>query len=691
MTTAARELDRRCIDTIRFLAVDAVEKARSGHPGMPMGVAPTGYVLWTRFLQHSPANPHWFDRDRFVLSAGHGSMLQYALLHLTGYDLGIIDLKQFRQFGSRTPGHPERTFTPGVETTTGPLGQGLGNAVGMAIAEAHLAARFNRPGHDIVDHRTYVIASDGDLMEGVGAEAASLAGHLRLHKLVCLYDDNRITLSASTAMNFSEDRGKRFEAYGWFVQDVADGEDIDAIERALRAARDERERPSIIIVRTHIGFGAPHKQDTFEAHGSPLGADEVQAAKLALGWPLEPTFLVPDDVREHMGQARERGHQAEAEWSARLDAYHQAFPTEAQELEHMMSGEPGKGWDADLPRFAAGGKPEATRTALGKAMNAAAARLPELVGGSGDLNPSTFTALDGLGDFQAPGYEPADRQGAVGGVWGYAGRNLHFGVREHAMAAACNGIAAHGGLHPYAATFLVFSDYLRPSLRLSALMKLRVLFVLSHDSVGLGEDGPSHQPIEHLLALRAIPGLTVIRPADANEAVGALRVAVEHRTGPVALILTRQKLPVLDPDQHPGISTGVGLGAYVLADPHNGGPIQFVLVASGSEVHLALEARELLEQDGCKARVVSMPSWDLFAAQRPEYHERVLPPGVPALAVEAGVTLGWRPYIGAGLPAIGIDKFGSSAPGEVVMREYGLTVERIRQRALEILKKGPRA
>lgn len=684
MTTGQGELDRKCIDTIRFLAVDAVEKAKSGHPGMPMGAAPMGYVLWSRFLKHSPANPHWFDRDRFVLSAGHGSMLQYALLHLAGYDLGIDDLKSFRQLGSRTPGHPERNFTPGVETTTGPLGQGLGAAVGMAIAEANLAARFNRPGHDIVDHRTYVIASDGDLMEGIGSESASLAGHLRLHKLICLYDDNRITLSASTEMNFTEDRGRRFEAYGWFVQTVSDGEDVNAIDAALQRARDEKDRPSLIIVRTHIGFGAPHKQDTFEAHGSPLGADEVKAAKQNLGWPLEPTFLVPDDVRTHMGAARARGEQVEHEWTNRLAAYRQAFPHEAAELQRMLTGEPPSGWDAELPRFS--GKSEATRTALGKAMNTAAAKLPELMGGSGDLNPSTFTMLNGLGDFQAPQFAPEDRQGAVGGVWGYAGRNIHFGVREHAMAAACNGMAAHGGLYPFAATFFVFSDYLRPSLRLAALMKLRVLFVFTHDSVALGEDGPSHQPIEHLLALRAIPNLLVIRPADANEAVAALRVAVEHKTGPVALILTRQKLPVLDTEKHPGISAGVSLGAYVLTDPHQGGPIDFVIVASGSEVHVALQAREQLEKDGCKARVVSMPCGQLFAAQRPEYHERVFPPGVPTLAVEAGVTLGWHPYIGTGLPAMGIDHFGSSAPGEQLMREYGFTAEKIRQRVLELWK-----
>ncbi len=559
MTAANEALDRKCIDTIRFLAVDAVEKAQSGHPGMPMGAAPMGYVLWSRFLKHNPANPHWFDRDRFVLSAGHGSMLQYALLHLAGYDLSIDDLKSFRQLGSRTPGHPERTFTPGVETTTGPLGQGLGAAVGMAIAEANLAARFNRSGHEVVDHRTYVIASDGDLMEGIGSEAPSLAGHLRLHKLICLYDDNRITLSASTEMNFTEDRGKRFEAYGWFVQRVADGEDVRAIDEALQKARDERQRPSLIIVRTHIGFGAPHKQDTYEAHGSPLGAEEVKAAKQKLGWPLEPAFLVPDEVRAHMGTARARGQQTEAEWNNRMAAYSQAFAPEAAELRRMLGGEPTPGWDLDLPRFAAGAKPEATRTALGKALNAAAAKLPEVMGGSGDLNPSTFTMLNGLGDFQPSDFVPQDRQGAVGGVWGYAGRNLHFGVREHAMAAACNGMAAHGGLYPFAATFLVFSDYMRPSVRLAALMKLRVLFIFTHDSIALGEDGPSHQPIEHLLALRAIPNLLVVRPADANEAVAALRVAIERKTGPVALILTRQKLPVLDPEKHPGISAGVAL------------------------------------------------------------------------------------------------------------------------------------
>ncbi|HEX4048396.1 MAG TPA: transketolase, partial [Elusimicrobiota bacterium] len=513
----AAELDALSINTIRFLSVDAVQKADSGHPGLPLGAAPMAYVLWTRFLRHNPADPHWFDRDRFVLSAGHGSMLLYSLLHLTGYDLPLEQIKQFRQWGSITPGHPERHMTPGVETTTGPLGQGFGNAVGMAAAEAYFAARFNRPGDEVIRHFTYCLAGDGDLMEGVAAEAASLAGHLRLGRLICLYDDNRITLSASTGVDFTEDRAKRFEAYGWHTLTVSDGNDLDAVERAIAAARAETGRPSLILVRTHIGFGSPHKQDTYEAHGSPLGVEEVKLTKEKLGWPVEPAFLVPKEALAHFRTAVEAGRKAEADWNAAFSAYENKFPDLAGELRQLIDGELAKGWAGAIPEFPADAKGLATRAAGGKVLAAVAPKLPGLLGGSADLNPSTYTELKGAGNFGDPASAAGDLQGSAGGGWSYAGRNLHFGVREHAMGAIANGLWAHGGIIPFTATFLTFSDYMRPSIRLAALMRAQVIFVFTHDSIGLGEDGPTHQSVEHLTALRAIPDLLVIRPGDANE------------------------------------------------------------------------------------------------------------------------------------------------------------------------------
>jgi transketolase len=672
-----QDLDQLCVNAIRFLAVDMVQKANSGHPGLPLDAAPMAYTLWTRFLKYNPQDPHWFDRDRFVLSAGHGSALLYALLHLAGYDVSLDQIKRFRQWDSITPGHPECTLTPGVETTTGPLGQGCGNSVGMAIAEAHLAARFNRPGFPIVDHMIYAIVSDGDLMEGVSAEAASLAGHLKLGKLVWLYDSNHVSLAGATDITFTENRVGRFEAYGWHVQSIDDGNDLDAIERALRSARAERERPSFISIRTHIGYGSPHKQDTFQAHGSPLGEQEVRLTKENLGWPVEPLFYVPDAVREHFRDLSAKGESAQAEWNDRMAAYAEAFPDLAEEFHRMMRGDPPEGWDAELPVFSAEDPPLATRVASGHTIKAIAPRLGSLAGGSADLDPSTHTALPDMGDFQSPPEHVADKQGSAGGGWTYAGRNLHFGVREHAMGAILNGIAAHRGLLPFGATFLVFSDYMRPAIRLAALIKLHVIYVFTHDSIGLGEDGPTHQPVEQLLGLRSIPDMVVIRPADANETVAAWRVAVEHQGGPVALVLTRQKLPVLDPGEHRDIPLGVRAGGYILARAPQGGKPAVSLVATGSEVHLALAARKRLSEEGIAAQVVSLPCWNLFHEQPIEYQERVLPPDVPILAIEAGVSLGWRSYVGPQIPVVAVDQFGASAPGEIVMDRYGFNVDNV--------------
>jgi len=676
-------LDNECINTLRFLSVDAVQQADSGHPGLPMGAASMAYVLWTRFLEHNPANPEWFDRDRFVLSPGHGSMLLYSLLHLTGYDLPLEQIKQFREWGSITPGHPERGITPGVETTTGPLGQGFGNGVGLAMAEAHLAACYNRPGIEIVSHFTYGIVSDGDLMEGVSSEAASLAGHFKLGKLIYLYDDNRVTLSAGTDITFTEDRARRFEAYGWHVQSVADGNDLETIDRALRTARGETERPSLILVRTHIGYGSPHKHDSFESHGSPLGVDEVRLTKQKLGWPLEPPFHIPEPARKHFSQAIERGKLAETEWWDKLSAYARSFPDLAKAFQEVMSGDLPGGWDRDIPVFPAHAKGMATRVAGGKVMNAVAARLPALIGGSADLNPSTMTALSGLGDFEPAGVTVRDKQGAVDGVWSYASRNLYFGVREHGMGAVLNGLAAHGGTLPFGATFLIFSDYMRPPMRLAALMGLHVIYVFTHDSIALGQDGPTHQPVEQLAGLRAVPGLTVIRPGDANETAVAWRVALEVRDHPVALVLTRQNVPTVDRSQF-AAADGLRQGAYVLVDAPNGRP-DVILIASGSEVGLIMAARHKLQDEKVLARVVSMPSWELFDAQPRSYRDQVLLPSVPArLAVEAGATQGWHRYVGDRGDVLGVDRFGASAPGDVVMREYGFTAENVCERILAL-------
>jgi transketolase len=686
-TAKLAALDELCINTLRFLAVDAVQKANSGHPGLPMGAAPLAYVLWSRFLRHNPANPGWFDRDRFVLSAGHGSMLLYSLLHLTGYDLPLDELKNFRQWGSKTPGHPERSHTPGVETTTGPLGQGFGSAVGMAIAEAHLAERFNRPGAEVVKHFTYCLAGDGDLMEGVAAEAASLAGHLGLDRLICLYDDNRICLSSATDLTFTEDRAARFAAYGWQVQTVADGNDLAAIEAALTQARQEATRPSLILIRTHIGYGSPHKQDTFEAHGSPLGPDEVKLSKENLGWPPDPSFHLPPEALGHFRRAMADGSNLEAAWNEQLANYGRAYPDLAGELRQAMANELPPGWQEALPVFPADPKGMATRVSGGKTLNVFAGRVPTLVGGSADLNPSTHTALAGEGDFQNPALAVSDRQGAVGLKWGYGGRNIHFGVREHGMAAIMNGMAAHGGVIPFGATFLPFADYLRPALRMAALMGLKVIHVFTHDSIALGEDGPTHQPVEQLASLRIIPNLLVIRPGDANETAVAWQVALESEGRPVALILSRQNLPTLDRSLY-AAAEGLKKGGYILTEAQ-GGPPQIVLIATGSEVSLALAARKKLTEQKIRARVVSLPSWELFEEQSQEYRDAVLPPHIDKrLAIEAGSPFGWERYTGCGGAVIGVDRFGASAPGNVVMREYGFTVENVCRRARVLLGLG---
>jgi transketolase len=658
------DLETLCVNTIRFLAADAVQAARSGHPGLPMGAAAMAHVLWTRFLRHDPADPAWPDRDRFVLSAGHGSMLLYALLHLTGYDLPLEDIRRFRQWGSRTPGHPEHGLTPGVEATTGPLGQGVANAVGMAVAERHLAARFNRPGHVVVDHWTYALCSDGDLMEGVAQEAISLAGHLGLGRLTLLYDDNQISLAGKAALSFSEDVPRRLAAEGWHTQVVTDGNDLAAIERAIQTARAEADRPSLIAVRTVIGYGAPRKQGTHEAHGEPLGEEELRGAKRALGWPVEPSCLVPEPALAHFREARARGARWHAEWRARLEAHRAAFPALAAEWEAGQARALPAGWDRDLPVFPAG-TPVATRDAGGAVLAAVSPRLPHLVGGDADLAPSTKTLVRSAGSFLRATPE---------------GRHLHFGVREHAMGAIANGIAYHGGLLVFCGTFFTFSDYMRPAVRLAALAELPVIYVWTHDSIGVGEDGPTHQPVEHLAALRAMPNLVVLRPADAAETVVAWRIALERRRGPTALVLTRQKVPVYDRAAL-GTAEGTRRGAYVLADAP-GDRCDVVLIGTGSEVALCVEARQALARDGVGARVVSMPSWELFAAEPAAYRAAVLPPGgPPRLAVEAGVTLGWERWVGAGGAVLGLDRFGASAPGEVLMRELGFTVDRVVARA----------
>lgn len=666
---AQAEIDTMAINTLRFLAVDMVEKANSGHPGAPMGQAAMAYSLWTRHLRFSPGTPGWPNRDRFVLSCGHASALIYSLLHLSGFDVPLSALQEFRQFESITPGHPEYGLTPGVETTTGPLGQGLANGVGMAMAEVMLAAYFNREGYELLDYNTWVFASDGDLMEGIASEASSLAGHLELGKLIVAWDDNRISIDGSTSLTFSEDVCKRYEAYGWHVQKVEDGNDLEALDAAYEAAREEGNRPSLIAVRTHIGFGSPNKQDTSASHGAPLGADEVAATKKALGWPLEPTFHVPEEGLEPFRNAAEEGTQEEMAWREMFSLYAENHPELASEFLNRLARTLPSEWTESLPTFAVGDGPLATRKASGKVLNSICDAIPYLVGGSADLAGSNNTYLQGLSDFSA------DEAG---------GRNLHFGVREHAMGAILNGLALSGMLIPYGGTFLIFSDYMRPSIRLAALMGLPVKYVFTHDSVFLGEDGPTHQPISQLLSLRAIPGLTVIRPADANETAAAWRVAIERQDGPTALALSRQSLPFIDQAPEEAVE-GVARGAYVVADPAEGEP-QLVLIASGSEVSLALEAQALLAEQEIAARVVSFPSWDLFDAQDRDYQESVLPPGISKrLAIEAGTTLGWDRYVGAEGDVIGIDSFGASAPHQAVAEHFGLTPESVVERAKALL------
>jgi transketolase len=662
------QLDHLCVNTLRCLAMDAVQKANSGHPGMPMGAASMAYVLWTRYLKYHPHKPDWPNRDRFILSAGHGCMLLYGLLHLTGHELSLDDIKQFRQWGSKTPGHPEYDLAAGIETTTGPLGQGFSTGVGMAIAQKYLAAYFNRPGHDLVDYTIYGIVSDGDLMEGVASETASLAGHLGLDNLVYLYDDNHISIEGSTDLAFTEDVRQRFAAYGWFVQEVADGNDLAAIDRALRAAQAEKERPSLIKVRTHIAYGSPHKQDSAEAHGAPLGEEEVKLTKQNLGWPVEPAFHIPEEALAHFRRAIAQGERAEAEWQKRLVSYRQAFPELAAEWDRYVRRELPARWATRIPTFQPSDGPLATRQASGKVLNAIAPALPLLLGGSADLAPSNNTYLKGYGDFSRGNY---------------AARNFHFGVREHAMGAILNGMAL-SGLLPYGGTFLVFSDYARPALRLAAMMGAHSIFVFTHDSIFLGEDGPTHQPVEHLAALRAIPNLNVIRPADANETAVAWRVAIERRNGPVALALTRQGLPVIDRSRY-AAAEGLTRGGYVLADAPSKAP-EILLIASGSEVSVALEAYEKLTAEGIAARVVSLPSWDIFERQSQEYRDEVLPPGVAArLAIEAAVPLGWERYVGTKGAVIGMTRFGASAPCKVLAEKFGFTAANVVRRARELL------
>jgi transketolase len=673
--SSSRELDFpqeiawTSINTVRALAMDAVEQAQSGHPGTPMALAPAAYVLWTRFLRHNPENPAWADRDRFVLSCGHASMLLYSALYLSGYDLSLDDIKAFRQWGSRTPGHPERGHTPGVETTTGPLGQGFGNAVGMAIAERFLADHFNRSQHAIIDHRTWAFASDGDLMEGVASEAASLAGHLRLGKLNVLYDDNHITIDGDTALSFSEDVAGRFQAYGWHVLRVPDGNDLSAIAAAYHAAKAETSRPSLIILRTVIADPAPTKRNSAEAHGAPLGAEEVQRTKEIMGWPAEPKFHVPDEALADWRRAVPRGAELESDWRTRLDAYARAYPVAAAELEQWLSGKLPEGWDKGLPIVAHAAGQLATRQASGLALQAIAAAVPNLVGGSADLGGSTGTTLKQGGNFGPSSI----------------GRTFHWGVREHGMAACLNGIAAHGGLRPFGSTFLVFSDYMKPSIRLAAIMRLPVIYIGTHDSIGVGEDGPTHQPVEHLAMLRAIPNLVTLRPGDATETVEAWRVAMERLDGPTMLVLTRQKLPVLDRTVVAS-AEGVRRGAYVLLDPPGTGRLDAILIGTGSEIPIALGAARLLQADGVRARVVSMPSWELFAAQPERYRDVVLPPAVRArVAIEAAGPFGWSRWTTDDGAIVGMEGFGASAPGERLYQEFKLTPEEVAATAKRLL------
>jgi transketolase len=654
------DLQTRAINTIRFLSADAVQRAKSGHPGLPMGAAAMAFALWTRHLRHNPRNPKWMGRDRFVLSGGHGSMLLYSLLHLTGYDVGLDEIKNFRQWGSITPGHPEYGLAPGVETTTGPLGQGFATGVGMAIAQAHLAAIFNKPGHELIQSYIYGIVTDGDLMEGISSEAASMAGHMSLGHIIYLYDDNHISIDGSTSLAFTEDSAMRFESYGWHVQTVEDGNDVEAVDAAIKNAKSDP-RPSIIMCRTTIGFGAPHKQGTSKAHGEPLGDEELKAAKENLDWPTEPRFLIPDDVLEFYRKAVEKGRELEFDWKMKFDAYKQLHPKLGAELARRLAGEFPDDWAAELPVFPADAKGMATRASSGKIINALAPILPVLIGGSADLAPSNNTMIDDSPDFQKDSFD---------------GRNFHFGVREHAMGAVLNGMNLFGGVIGYGGTFLIFSDYMKPAIRIAALSHIPSIFVFTHDSVGLGEDGPTHQPIEHLMALRATPNLTVIRPADANEVREAWKVAVSHKDGPTALALTRQAVPTFESRGEETVSKG----AYVLKDF---GEPEMILIASGSEVGLIMDAAQKLHEEGHGVRVVSFPSWELFEMQDDAYKESVLPKNITArLAVEAGATLGWERYAGS---VIGIDHYGASAPGKVVFEKFGFTVENVVAKARELL------
>jgi transketolase len=658
----------RAINTIRFLSADGVQAANSGHPGLPMGSAALAYTLWTRHLKHNPKNPTWLNRDRFVLSGGHGSMLLYSLLHLTGYDLPLQELKNFRQWGSKTPGHPEYGHTPGVETTTGPLGQGFANGVGMAIASAYLAARFNRDGHDLIDHYIYALVTDGDLMEGVASEAASLAGHLQLGRLVYLYDDNYISIDGSTEIAFTENRMKRFEAYGWHVQDVKDGNNVAAIDAAIIEAKADP-RPSIIAVRTEIGFGLPTRAGTAKAHGEPPGQEELRGAKEALGWPLEPDFFVPEDVSAFFREAVVKGEELESAWNSELEAYIQAYPEQGREITRFLDGEFPEGWDADVPVFDEDAKGMATRAASGKVLNALADRMPELIGGSADLTPSNKTWIDSSQSFQAGAYE---------------NRNIHFGVREHGMGAIVNGLSLYPGIIPYGGTFLVFSDYMRGALRLSALSGLHSIWVFTHDSIGLGEDGPTHQPVEHIAALRAIPNMSVIRPGDANEVAEAWRAAILRKDGPTALLLSRQGVPTISRDKYAS-AEGLHKGAYVLADLGEGNP-EVVLLATGSEVQLIVGAGERLAAAGRNVRLVSFPSWDLFEKQEQAYRDEVLPPEITTrISVEAGVSQGWERWTGSHQGIISVDRYGASAPYKIVYEELGLTVDAVFEKAITLL------
>ncbi|WP_457623577.1 transketolase [Persephonella sp.] len=659
-------IDQLCVNTLRILSLDQIQRANSGHPGMPLGAAPMAFVLWDKILKHNPKNPKWFNRDRFILSAGHGSALLYSLLHLYGYDLPLEELKKFRQLGSKTPGHPEYGLTPGVEATTGPLGQGFGMGVGMAIAEKFLSNYFNREDLNIVDHYTYAIVSDGDLMEGISSEAAALAGRLKLGKLIYLYDDNHITIEGDTSLAWNEDIELRFKAHGWHVITVSDGNDLDAIYGAIKAAQDEKERPSLIKIRTHIGYGSP-KVDTPDVHGAPLSEEEAKETKRFFGFPEDQSFYIPEEAKKHFIESGSRGVKFEEEWNKKLEKYRKKYPDLADEFERFISGELPENWDLDLPVYKDTGKKIATRSASGETLNKLADKIPNLIGGSADLAPSNKVVLKGKGDFDSN--NPT-------------GRNIHFGIREHAMGAAVNGMALHGGILPFCATFFVFTNYMRPSIRMAALMNIHSIFVFTHDSIGVGEDGPTHQPVEQLMSFRVMPNITVIRPADANETVEAWKIAISRKK-PVMLVLTRQNVPVLDIDKYP-IREGVKRGAYIISDVENP---DIILIGTGSEVHPALKAKEILENRGIRVRVISMPSWELFKEQDEAYKKEIIPDHIHKIVIEAGVPTGWKDIVGDNSTIIGIDRFGESAPGDELMREFGFTPENIVEKAIAVLQK----